>query len=422
VTAAIRTTVPAAVSFLTALAVRRGIRIDAWHISDAQIRKRDLDMRRKLLIGTAALGLAAGVAVPVSMVATAATSLPPVGTLYACVDGPNRTVEHAYTQPGSFASYLDGHGGTCPNGFAVGIGAAPSPTPTVTTTSPVPTPTTISPTPTTISPTPTTTSPTPTTTSPTPTPTTTSPTPTGAACVQTSPDGDHCGPYLYPPVVMSNGFDTYVGNNCWGDPTCKFTTTVTDPGHWSTVATEPAGQTAVVAYPDVQQLTDDWCGSGWNTTSCPNPTGTPLSALTSLTSTFTEAMPHDTGTIAEFGYDLWTNYSSDIMIWTDNVNRGAGGANLLASDQVIGGQSFDVYQYGGAGGEIIFSLNDAGGSGTFANETSGTVDILGTLAWVQSHGYASNISIGQIDAGWEICSTGGGPETFTMSGFTLTGG
>ena len=367
----------------------------------SQLRKRGQDMTRKLFIAMAALGLAAGVAVPVSMVATAATSLPPAGTLYACVDGPNRTVEHAYTQPGSFASFLDSHGGVCPHGFAVGIGAAPSPAPTATTTSAVPTPSTIS---------------------PTPTPTTTSPTPTGAACIQRTPDGDHCGPYPYPPVIMSNGFDTYVGNNCWGDPTCTYTTTVTDPGHWNTVATEPAGQTAVVAYPDVQQLTNDWCGSGWNTAPCPTPTGTPLSALTSLTSTFTEAMPQNTGTIAEFGYDLWTNYSSDIMIWTDNVNRGAGGASLLASHQVIGGQSFDVYQFGGAGGEIIFSLNGAGGSGKFANETSGTVDILGTLAWVQSHGYASNISIGQIDAGWEICSTGGGPETFTMSGFTLTGG
>jgi hypothetical protein len=332
-------------------------------------------MTRKLLIGTVALALAAGVAVPVSMVATAATSLPPVGAIYACVDGSNRIVEHAYTVPGNFASYLDSHGGVCPHGFAVGIGAAARPVPR----------------------------------------------PTGAACVQTKPDGDHCGPYVYPPAIMSNGSDTYVGNNCWGDPACKFTTTVADPGHWHTVATEPAGQTAVVAYPDVQQLTNDWCGSGWNTARCPRPTDTPLSALTSLTSSFNEAMRHNRGTIAEFGYDLWTNYSSDIMIWTDNVNRGAGGAKLLASDQVIGRQPFDVYQYGGAGGEIIFSLNGTGGSGTFANETSGTVDILGTLAWVQSHRYASNIKIGQIDAGWEICSTGGGPETFAMSGFTLTG-
>ena len=87
---------------------------------------------------------------------------------------------------------------------------------------------------------------------------------------------------------------------------------------------------------------------------------------------------------------------------------------------MIAGQSFDVYQYGGAGGEIIFSLNGSTGSGTFASETSGTVDILAVLKWVQSHGYASNITIGQIDAGWEICSTGGSPETFTVSRYSLT--
>jgi hypothetical protein len=40
-----------------------------------------------------------------------------------------------------------------------------------------------------------------------------------------------------------------------------------------------------------------------------------------------------------------------------------------------------------AGGEIIFSLDGPGGAGTFAHETSGTVNILGTLRWVQAHGY-----------------------------------
>jgi hypothetical protein len=236
--------------------------------------------------------------------------------------------------------------------------------------------------------------------------------------VQTSSQGDGCGPYRYPQIVNTNGYNTYVGNNCWGDPNCQFTSTVTDPGNWSTVATEPAGQTAVVAYPNVQQLFNNWSGSGWNGGG--NEADTPIAALTSLTSTFTESMPHNAGTIAEWGYDLWTNYSSDIMIWTDNVNRGAGGAALLARNQVIAGQSFDVYQYGGAGGEIIFSLNGSTGSGTFASETSGTVDILAVLKWVQSHGYASNITIGQIDAGWEICSTGGSPETFTVSRYSLT--
>ena len=223
---------------------------------------------------------------------------------------------------------------------------------------------------------------------------------------------------------MSNGFDTYANNNCWGDPSCKQTIRANSPGDWQVTAQEPAGNTGVKTYPNVQQLTNDWCGIGWYVNggpSCANRTDTPISGLTSLTSTFAEQMPHNAATGAEFGYDLWTSYSSDIMIWTDNVNRGSGGAKLLAQNQAIGGRQFDVYQDGGTGGEIIFSLNGAGGSGTFAQETSGTVDILATLRWVQDHGYASNITIGEIEAGWEICSTGGQPETFQVSSYSLTG-
>jgi hypothetical protein len=38
---------------------------------------------------------------------------------------------------------------------------------------------------------------------------------------------------------------------------------------------------------------------------------------------------------------------------------------------------------------------------------------------VQSNGYASNLRISQIDFGWEICSTGGAPETFSLSQYGI---
>lgn len=63
------------------------------------------------------------------------------------------------------------------------------------------------------------------------------------------------------------------------------------------------------------------------------------------------------------------------MIWVDKVGRGSGGARQIAT-ATIGGQAFTVYEYGD--GEIIFSLNQ--------NEQSGTIDILATLTWLQSHG------------------------------------
>jgi Glycosyl hydrolase family 12 len=265
-------------------------------------------------------------------------------------------------------------------------------------------------------------SPSPSSSSSSPTPSTrlsssASSSPAGTACVTSSPDGN-CGPYSYSGIVSSNGYDTYVGNNCWADPSCKQTVTAHDPGDWSVTSTEPAGNTGVKTYPDVSQLTNSWCPADDNWNTCATGEDAPVSSLSSLTSTYSESMPHNGETDAEAGYDIWTNYSSDIMIWVDNVNRGAGGAAKIGT-AVIGGQNFTVYRYGGAGGEIIFSLDGTGGTGTFANQQSGTVNILGALDWVQSNGYASDLRISQIDFGWEICSTGGAPETFSLSQYGI---
>lgn len=103
-------------------------------------------------------------------------------------------------------------------------------------------------------------------------------------------------------------------------------------------------------------------------------------------------------------------------MWVDNSNRGSGGATKLGTAS-IGGQNWTLYQYGG-GGEIIWSL---GTQGSFAQQPSGTVHMLALLRNLQSRGKVSaGATIGQIDAGWEICSTGGSPETFRVSGYALT--
>jgi Glycosyl hydrolase family 12 len=239
----------------------------------------------------------------------------------------------------------------------------------------------------------------------------------GTACVTSSPSGN-CGPYRYSGITSNNGYNTYVANNCWSDPSCKQTVTAHGPGDWSVTGTEPAGNTGVKTYPDVSQLTNDWCPADDKWAACATGENVPVSSLSSLTSAYSESMPHNAGTDAEAGYDIWTNYSSDIMIWVDNVNRGAGGAAKIGT-AVIRGQDFTIYQYGGTGGEIIFSLDGIGGTGTFANQQSGTVDILGALDWVLSKGYASDLRISQIDFGWEICSTGGAPETFSLSQYGI---
>jgi Glycosyl hydrolase family 12 len=284
--------------------------------------------------------------------------------------------------------------------------ASSSPTPTNTS---APTPTDTS------APTPTDTSaPAPTDTSaPAPTDTSAPPSPTGAACVTAGTSGN-CGPYHYAGITNSNGFNTYVGNNCWADPSCQQTVTAHDPGNWSLSADEPAGNTAVKTYPDTQQLMNNFSSDGtWSGSS-----DTPISGLSALSSTYAETMPHNSGTTAQAAWDIWLSndagFPNEVMVWVDNVNRGDGGATQKASAS-FGGQDWTLYQNGG--GELIWSL---GAPGTFAQQGSGTVDLLALLRWLQNNGHAAaGASIGEIDFGWEICSTGGMHETFTVSNYDL---
>jgi hypothetical protein len=54
------------------------------------------------------------------------------------------------------------------------------------------------------------------------------------------------------------------------------------------------------------------------------------------------------------------------------------------------------------------------------NAGTGTVHILAMLRWLVRHHYESaGTRVGQIDFGWEICSTGGVAETFKVTDYTL---
>jgi hypothetical protein len=230
------------------------------------------------------------------------------------------------------------------------------------------------------------------------------PPPHATACVTSAPSGS-CGPYKYPPISWNNGYNTNIGNNMWscGAGNCGHQAVrAYSPGNWSVTSTQPAGNTAVLTYPDVQQVFGKWDGRG----------NVALGGFSSITSDFAEVMQGGSGTDAEAAYDIWLSGTphNEVMIWVDNVGRGNGGA-IRYGHAKIAGQGFTVYTYGS--GEIIVSLDK--------NETSGTVDILSTLRWLQAQRLlSSSAALGQVDFGWEICSTGGRPETFAVSKYSLT--
>lgn len=219
-------------------------------------------------------------------------------------------------------------------------------------------------------------------------------------CTTSDPSGN-CGPYSYHPITRSDGFNTYVGNNKWGcgsADTCGLQTVQSDsPGHWQVTSDQAAGNTAVLTYPDVQQVFTNV-----------NNNDPPIASFHVVRSHFAEAMHATAGTDAEAAYDIWLSNTSgpnEVMVWVDNQGRGNGGATRVGHATIFR-QPFTVYEYGG--GEIIFSLDH--------NEQAGTVHILATLRWLIRHGYvARRAGIGQVDFGWEICSTGSRPETFSVN-------
>lgn len=248
---------------------------------------------------------------------------------------------------------------------------------------------------------------------PTPTATPTSISTSASSGKSTSTSNGVLGPYVYPQITNTNGYNTYVGNNMWGAGGSGMTQTLTavNPGEWYVVAKAPAGNTGVLSYPNTQQLFNNWSGGGWNGSG--TQTDTPISRLRQLTSRFAENLNANSRTDAEAAYDIWLSSTSgphEVMIWIDNANRGTGGATQIGTG-TFGGQKWTLLRYGD--GEAIWSRT--------ANEQSGTVDILTLLQQLQFRGLASSgAAIAQIDFGFEICSTGGVPETFSVSRYSLT--
>ena len=242
-----------------------------------------------------------------------------------------------------------------------------------------------------------------------------------AGCSGTATASDvTCGPYADKGIVMSTGFNTYDTTGCWAHPRCGYhlaapRRTAASAAPWSVKATEPARNTAVRSYPDEQQLTNNWCGAGWG--GCAHPADTPLRGLRGLRARFGETMPHNARTIAQAAWDIWLSNAAhnEVMVWVDNVHRGTGGARVDAHAK-FAGQAWTLENYGG---EIIWSLNHS--------ESSGTVRLLPMLRWLQHHTLPgqntpilpANARMGQVNFGWEICSTGGQAETFTIHHYSL---
>jgi hypothetical protein len=229
--------------------------------------------------------------------------------------------------------------------------------------------------------------------------------PTGSACV-TSVNNGNCGPYAF--AEISGGSQASVIQDVWNPISgASQKLTAIDPGDWSVSATMPAANTAVVSYPDTQEL--------YTTT---KNTPDPLSSFSSITSSFTVNGPTGSGDDYEAAYDIWTgtgsdNYAHETMIWVDNHRQRPTGSDVASA--TIDGVGYSIWspsKAGAIGDPISMVLN--------ANESSGSVNVLDDLKWLMSNGYIpAGSGLNQLDFGFEICSTGGVPQTFSVSQYAI---
>ncbi|MGH2873032.1 MAG: GH12 family glycosyl hydrolase domain-containing protein, partial [Solirubrobacteraceae bacterium] len=221
--------------------------------------------------------------------------------------------------------------------------------------------------------------------------------------------GPGCGPYRYRAITDSDGYDTYVLNDMWNPPGAGHPQTihVDSPGAWTVSTDQARGNTAVLSYPDVQQIL---------TTTHDAPA--PLARFGAIASSFTETMP--SGGDNEAAYDIWmgagasTDYAQEVMIWVDDHRTNPPPGRIVGRLR-LDGAAYAVWQDrsdGAAGFHTLYVVRDH-------NQAAGSVDVLAVLRWLMARRLTDATGVNQIDFGWEICSTDGRPETFAISRYSL---
>ncbi|HEY1612731.1 MAG TPA: hypothetical protein VGF97_03430 [Rhizomicrobium sp.] len=212
----------------------------------------------------------------------------------------------------------------------------------------------------------------------------------------------------YPQITASNGYNTYVVQDVW-DPIDGWnqTLTSTNPGNWHVVANMPVGNTAVVSYPDTQQLY-----------------GEKLDGFRFIYSSFAETSDTSTNTIDDTGYDIWlNNYADEVMIQHEVAGHGqCNGDSPVAGPIAFGGthrvpvNSWYLCQFGS---ELIWQWPRSQGAWTFGIN-QGRVNILEMVTWlVNNHYLPAKSTLDQIDYGFELSSTNAQDETFAVTKLTI---
>ena len=191
----------------------------------------------------------------------------------------------------------------------------------------------------------------------------------------------------------NNGYTLY--NDVWGGGAGPQTIWANSASNWGVWSNQP-NTGGIKSYPNV---------SKW--------VGTPINSLHSVTSGYSVSVP-SSGAF-ESAYDIWDSSNADeIMVWLTKTGA-IGPIGSYVTNVSVGGYNFNVYK-GWNGSNNVYSFLNTGRS------TSGSVDILSVLRWLEnSEHWIGNITLGNVQFGWEITSASGGMN-FQVNSYWVSSG
>jgi hypothetical protein len=138
--------------------------------------------------------------------------------------------------------------------------------------------------------------------------------------------------------------------------------------------------------------------------------GRNLSGLGSLTSNFNVTRP-GSGAYTT-AYDIWANNNAyEIMLWL-NKQGAVGPIGSKQTTVTVGGHTWDVYR-GSNGANAVFSFVRT------SNTNSGSVNVLAVLNWIRTQGWYSDVTLGEVQFGFEITSANGGLD-FASNSYSVS--
>ncbi|MFI7117515.1 hypothetical protein [Amycolatopsis sp. NPDC049868] len=127
--------------------------------------------------------------------------------------------------------------------------------------------------------------------------------------------------------------------------------------------------------------------------------GRQLSGLRSLSSSFNVSRPG--GGAYATAYDIWANNNAyEIMLWM-NKQGAVGAIGSKETTVSVGGHTWDVYR-GSNGANAVFSFLRT------SDTNAGSVDVLAVLNWIKNRGWYGDVTVGEVQFGFEITSSSGG--------------